>query len=100
MQHLSQASQPMGGVLASPFSKALERPVVPRRTNKISIWRNSGMKKDLLFLVSNEKQEFTGSKGPNPIDYAEFSPDPWIVTINQTNPIIQGISTIHREQLS
>ena len=33
----------MGGVIASPFSKALERPMVPRRTNKISIWRNSGM---------------------------------------------------------
>ena len=60
------------------------------------------MMKDLFFLLSNEKQEFTvkGSKGPNPIDYAEFSPDPWIVTINQTNPIIQDISTIHREQLS
>ena len=63
------------------------------------------MMKDLLFLSSNEKKEFIytqkkGSKGPNPIDYAEFSPDPWIVTINQTNPVIQGISTIHREQLS
>ena len=76
MQHLSQASQPMGGVMASPFSKALERPTVPRRTNKISIWRNSGMMKGLLFLSSNEKENsFThnkkDSKGPNPIDYTE-----------------------------
>ena len=70
----------MGGVLASPFSKALERPMVPRRTNKISIWRNSGMMKDLLFLSSNEKKNsFThnkkGSKGPNPIVYAEKPPE-------------------------
>ena len=53
----------MGGVMASPFSKALERLTVPRRTNKISIWRKSGMMKSFLFLSSNEKKNsFTPSK--------------------------------------